>query len=225
MTEPLRRLRWWAADYLYAGLWQVRAAFDRTDPGSFRNGDRQPIVVVPGVYETWQFLHPLIAALHERGHPVHIVDPLHDNRMPVDAGAALVSDYLVAQDLRDVLIVAHSKGGLIGKHVMALGPAGDRVRCMVAVAAPFGGSVYARYMIMRSLRSFSPQDRTILALAAETGVNARIVSIYSRFDPHIPEGSALAGAKNVQLETGGHFRILAHPRIVAEVESLADTVA
>jgi len=222
VREAWRRLRWWAADYLYAGLWQVRAFADRTEPADFLSGDRQPVVVIPGVYETWRFLHPLIAALHERGHPVHIVDPLRNNRMPVSAGAALVSDYLVAQDLHDVLIVAHSKGGLIGKYVMALSPAGDRVRCMVAVAAPFGGSVYARYMISRSLRSFSPRDRTILALAEETGVNARIVSIYGRFDPHIPEGSALAGAKNVQLETGGHFRILAHPRIVAEVESLAD---
>jgi hypothetical protein len=46
--------------------------------------------------------------------------------------------------------------------------------------------------------------------------------VYGRFDPHIPEGSELVGAKNVRLETGGHFRILAHPRVLAELAVLAD---
>lgn len=32
----------------------------------------------------------------------------------------------------------------------------------------------------------------------------------------------LPGAKNVELDTGGHFRILAHPRVMAEVAALAE---
>jgi pimeloyl-ACP methyl ester carboxylesterase len=105
---------------------------------------------------------------------------------------------------------------------MAFGAASGRIRGMVAVAAPFGGSAYARYLaVSRSLRIFSPRDATILLLGHETSVNARIVSIYGRFDPHIPGGSALTGARNIELDTGGHFRILAHPRIVAEVAAMS----
>lgn len=222
MIGPLRNLGWWAADYAYAALWQLRAFANRTDPVGFRTGERAPILVIPGVYESWKFLQPLIVALHERGHPVHVVDPLRHNRQPVTAGAALVTDYLERADLRDVVLVAHSKGGLIGKHVMALGAAAHRIRGMVAAAAPFGGSRYAPLMVMPTLRSFSPRDATILALARETGVNARIVSVYGRFDPHIPGGSELAGAHNVVVETGGHFRILAHPRVIAEVAAMAE---
>lgn len=220
--NALRALGWWIADYAYAVLWQARAFLNRTDPGRFRTGDRAPILVIPGVYETWKFLQPLVVALHERGHPVHVVDPLRHNRRPVATGAGLVAEHLAAHDLRDVVLVAHSKGGLIGKHVMALGPAADRVRGMVAVAAPFGGSRYAPLMVSPTLRSFSPRDATIVALARETAVNARIVSVYGRFDPHIPGGSELAGAHNVVLETGGHFRILAHPRVIAEVAAMAE---
>jgi hypothetical protein len=58
-------------------------------------------------------------------------------------------------------------------------------------------------------------------LASDLTANARIVSIFGLFDPHVPEGSELPGAKNVRLETGGHFRILAHPRVLAEVAVLA----
>ena len=74
-----------------------------------------------------------------------------------------------------------------------------------------------------SLRIFSPRSATIVALSREHEVNARIVSVYGQFDPHIPEGSELPGAaKNVRLDTGGHFRVLAHPRVIAELIGLSE---
>ena len=217
----LRRLGWWVADYAYAGFWQVRAFFGRDQADDFASGARAPIVVLAGVYETWRFLEPLIVALHDRGHPVHVVDALRRNRFPVQDEADQVADYLRAHDLSGVILVAHSKGGLAGKLVMT-GPEGGRIRGMLAIATPFGGSRYARLLPGRVLRAFSPDDPSIVALNRELAVNARIVSIYAAFDPHIPEGSELPGAKNVVLETGGHFRILAHPRVLAELAALAE---
>lgn len=211
---------WWAADYLYAARAQLRALDPRVTPEAFRSGDRRPVLVIPGVYEPWRFMLPLIRTLHGDGHPVHVVDPLRANRRPVADGAAAVSRYLAATGLDDVVIVAHSKGGLIGKHVMALDAEGHRVRAMAAIATPFGGSALARYQFSRTLRAFSPRDATLRRLGAEREVNRRVVSIFADFDPHIPEGSELAGARNVRLATGGHFRILAHPetlRVVREV--------
>lgn len=209
------------ADYAYAGYWQVRAAFDRTRPRSFGTGDAAHIVVLPGVYETWKFLQPLISAMHTRGHPVHVVDALQRNQRPVAEMAESVTEFLEAHDLRDVILVAHSKGGLAGKLAMT-GRAAGRIRAMLAVATPFGGSRYARMIPIRTLRAFSPEDPSIVSLAKQLTVNVRIVSVYAGFDPHIPEGSELAGAKNVRLETGGHFRILAHPRVLAELAVLAE---
>ena len=221
--NPLQVPVWWARDYAYAVVWQVRAFFNRTDPAMFLSGDRTPIVVLPGVYETWKFMQPLIEELHGRGHPVHVVDLLRRNERPVVEMAERVTEYLEQRDLSDVVLMAHSKGGLVGKQAMAFGAAAGRVRGMLAVATPFGGSSYARLMVLApTLRIFSPRDATIRALARETAVNAKIVSVYGRFDPHIPEGSELVGAKNVRLETGGHFRILAHPRVLAELAVLAD---
>ena len=220
----LRRAAWWVADYAYAAYWQVRASFGRRRAGSFASGDGAPIVILPGVYETWRFMQPLVTALHDRGHPVHVLDELARNRVPVVEAAQLVADYLEQAELSDVLLVAHSKGGLAGKLVMT-GPAAGRVRAMLAIATPFGGSRYARRMPGRTLRAFSPDDPSILRLGELRDVNSRIVSIYASFDPHIPEGSELIGAKNVRLETGGHFRVLAHPRVLGEVAALAEAGA
>lgn len=216
----LRILSWWILDYAYAVRWQVRAFFNRTDPASFREGARTPLVIVPGVYETWKFMQPLAEAARDRGHPVHIVEALGRSQRPVIEMAEHVTAYLQRHDLSDVVLVAHSKGGLVGKQTM-VGPAGDRVRGMLAIATPFGGSRYARMLLAPTLRIFSPRDATIIALAREATVNERIVSLYSSFDPHIPERSELAGATNIMLATGGHFRILADPRVLRELETLA----
>jgi pimeloyl-ACP methyl ester carboxylesterase len=200
----------------------MRAFFARSRADAYASGVAAPVVVLPGIWETWKFLQPLIDELHGRGHPVHVLDVLRRNSRPVDQMAERVAAYLDEHDLHGAVIVAHSKGGLVGKEVM-LGPSAARVRAMVAIATPFGGSRYARLMVVPSLRSFSPRNATILRLAAHADVNARIVSVYAAFDPHIPEGSELPGAKNVRLDTGGHFRVLAHPRVMAEVIALADT--
>ncbi|WP_411698341.1 esterase/lipase family protein [Conyzicola sp.] len=202
-------------------IWQARALFNRTDPAGFLSGGLTPIVVVPGVWESWKFLQPLVTSMHERGHPVHVVRLLHSNSRPVMDEAAHVDAYLDEHDLTDVLLVAHSKGGLIGKYVMVKGSSAGRVRGMVAVATPFSGSRYARYLFLPSLRIFSPKDAVIVSLARELVVNERIVSVFGAFDPHIPGGSYLQGAKNVRLDTGGHFRVLAHPRVIAEVTRMA----
>lgn len=222
MSRVLRIAVWWARDYAYAVRWQAQAFFSHTDPASFRTGTLSPIVVIPGVYETWRFLLPLIITMHDRGHPVHVIDPLKWNRRPVAEAAGAVTAYLEGHDLRDVVLVAHSKGGLVGKYVMSLGTGAARVTSMLAIAAPFGGSRFADFMVVPSLRAFRPADATIIALSQELAVNPRIVSVYGQFDPHIPKGSELAGAKNVELDTGGHFRILAHPRVIAELAALAE---
>ena len=217
----LRDLAWWGQDYVYAVAAQLRAVGPGY-PDDLTAGTLRPLVLLPGIYETWRFLEPLAQALHERGHPVHVVTGLGSNRRPVVESARQVADLLRERDLNDVVLVAHSKGGLIGKHLMAFDPAGERVRAMVAVATPFGGSRYSNLMPTPSLRAFRSGDATMRALAAAADVNSRIVSVFGAFDPHIPEGSELAGGRNVRLDGGGHFRVLADPRVVAEVIRAAE---
>lgn len=211
------RAWWWMLDYAYAGYWQVRAALTRAPASGLLGGDRRPVIVIPGIYETWQFLRPLVDALQEAGHPVHVVTLLQNNRMPIDRAARLVTDYLDREGLSDVAIVAHSKGGLIGKFVMMQPGASERVHGMAAVCSPFSGSRYARYMVLPSLRAFSPTHAITALLAREVSVNSRITSIFGVFDPHIPEGSELAGATNLRLPIGGHFRILSDRRCIDAV--------
>lgn len=217
MRLLLKRGWWWWLDYAYAGYWQVRAMITRTSAADFSGGDGRPVIVIPGIYETWQFLRPMVDALQKAGHPVHVLPQLQNNRMPIDRAARLFADYLDREGMSDIAIVAHSKGGLIGKFLMMQPDARHRVHAMAAVCTPFSGSRYARFMLLPSLRAFSPSHAVTALLAAEVAVNARITSIFGQFDPHIPEGSELVGATNIRLPVGGHFRILSDRRCIEAV--------
>ena len=217
---------WWARDYVAAVQWQIGPLLQHHDPATYLSGrpGQRTVVVLPGIWETWRFLLPLVERLHRAGHPVHAVTSLRSNGATVDSSAAIVASYLADHDLQDVLIVSHSKGGLIGKDLMLRADSGPRVRKMLAISTPFSGSVYARYLLLPSLRAFSPNDPTTLRLAADRSVDARITSVWARFDPHIPGGSELAGAaRNRRIDDGGHFRILRNPEVLAELDRFAAT--
>jgi triacylglycerol lipase len=186
-------------------------------PQAWSGGTERPVVLIPGVYETWHFLHAVGDALNARGHPVHVVRTLGYNRAPIPPSAELVAQELAARDLRGVALVAHSKGGLIGKQVMSRHDADHRVDRLIAIATPFSGSRMARFTLVPSLRLFLPTDDVIVALGEARDHHARLTSIYPRFDPNIPEGSRVDGAVNVEIPVVGHFRILDDPRTIAAV--------
>jgi alpha-beta hydrolase superfamily lysophospholipase len=190
-------------------------------PASYSRGAGRPVVILPGVFERWNFLRPVADRLAEAGHPVHVVPELGVNAGPIPVAARRVGDFLATRDLRGVALVAHSKGGLVGKAAM-LEDADSRIDRLVAVATPFAGSRMANLTLVPALRAFRPAHPVIRRLVAERDVNARITSIFPAFDPHIPEGSVLEGATNVRLEVVGHFRVLEDPgaidAVVAAVE-------
>lgn len=216
MIPTLREFRWWIQDYAYAAQRQWRGG-PPSSPNAFSFGDRCPVVIIPGVYERWQFLWPTVTRIHAAGHPVFTVDTLARNTASVPRAAQNIAEFLADRDLRNVVVLAHSKGGLIGKYVMAELDLDARIAGMIAVATPFLGSGWARYMLAPSLRAFSAFDPHIVALQARHGTNKKITSIFARFDPHIPEGSALPGARNIRIDTGGHFRLLDDPRTISAI--------
>jgi pimeloyl-ACP methyl ester carboxylesterase len=225
-TPKLPQKLWgWLLDYGYVSYWLGRAVVGRSKADQRLHPathPRSPVLLIPGVFESWRFMQPVAEHLYRRGHPVHVLDQLGWNTGAIPEMAAIVSAYLDREDLHDVTVVAHSKGGLIGKR--ALGQPGTlaRVRHLIAVNTPFSGSRYASLFLLPSVRMFAPTGAVIQALALETAVNRRISSLYSVFDPHIPETSRLEGAENVILPTIGHFRPLAAARTLQLITAILD---
>ena len=223
-----RRLWGWFLDYVYLARWTLRGAIGRPHPERLLEPaapSRSPVLLIPGVFENWRFLQPVADHLFRRGHPVHVVGALGYNTGAIPDMAALVSAYLEREDLSEVTVVAHSKGGLIAKQALSDPRTLPRVRHVITVNTPFSGSRYASLFLLRSVRMFAPNGRVIRALGLDIAVNRRISSLYSVFDPHIPETSHLMGAENIVLPTVGHFRPLGAAATLSLITAIIDRPA
>ena len=220
MPEPLpaptarERLWGWVLDYAFVTYWMLHALSARSRPDELLRPDLapgSPVLLIPGVFESWRFMQPVAGHLFRSGHPVHVLDKLGYNTGAIPQMAQVVTDYLADRDLRDVTVIAHSKGGLIGKYACADPATLSRVRHLITVNTPFSGSRYAYLFLLPSVRMFTPTSSMIRQLEASSAINGRISSLYSVFDPHIPETGHLRGAENILLGTIGHFRPLGDP--------------
>ncbi len=229
-TQRMRRLAGIAADYAYVGRSRLRYwRYGSRPPAPIDAAPDAPppVLLIPGVFETWHYMKPVRDRLVALGHPVHSVPELGFNRHPIPEMAALLAAYAAHRELTDVRIVAHSKGGLIGK-LLLVGDAleaGDdqgasgaaRFDRMISINTPYGGSPLARYGL-GPWREFMPTRPVIRELDEARHVNDRITSLYSEFDQYVPAGnSVLPGAENVELPHIGHFRVLGVPAVIDEV--------
>lgn len=190
-----------------------------------------PVVLLPGILENARYLAPLAQWLAAQGHPVHQVPALGWNLRGLAASVEKGLVSLEALGVEDAVIVAHSKGGLIGK-AMLLDPRSDGVVAgMVAVATPFGGSqlwdrMQRSFVLRRSpLGMFHPEHPELSSLITEREVNARIVSLSPKFDQMIPGGSHLDGATNEVLPVEGHFRAVSTPSVWEIIHDHVDAFA
>ncbi|WP_314148770.1 alpha/beta fold hydrolase [uncultured Leifsonia sp.] len=220
----LRRVGVLLLDYEYVLRHQLAALFDRSLPEALVDGTggSTPVVLLPGIYETWRFLRPLARRLHAAGHPVHVISALGDNRMSLTEAADRVRAHLERFDLREVTIVAHSKGGLVARLLLATPGVEQRIRRAVTVAAPFSGSTLARYVPLAAVRALRPGAAELRSVSGTDAGVGRIVSVWGWWDPHIPGGSRLDGARNIPVPVGGHFRILGSPLVLRLIVELAD---
>ena len=224
---PLRRAGWLARDYAYAVVHQLGIFGARREPAHWRTGDpdKPEIVLLPGVYEHWSFLRHLGDALNAAGHRVIVVHGMRTNRRPIIETSARVERALARVRAPEAgrVVVGHSKGGLIGKHLLLDGRAEALgIRGLVAVCTPFGGARLARLFRDPSIRALLPTDETIVMLGNAASVNSRVVSVFGTYDPHVPDGSVLDGATNVRVPVAGHFRILgAHQTALAVLDGIA----
>jgi triacylglycerol lipase len=211
MHDLLKVLYFTAADWLYIYVAQITGLFKRGKAYDYsmpKNPTGIAVVIIPGIYEPWQFMLPLTRRLFSAGHPIYIVEGLGYNVGSIPKMAEIVRDYIAKLPVKEVAIVAHSKGGLIAKYLLANYNQNDRVKQAVTLNTPFSGSIYAAFAPIWGVRVFSPRSKLLRQLLLNAVVNARITSVYSRYDANIPEGSFLQGATNIKIDTIGHFRII-----------------
>ena len=208
----------WLLDYFYAIYVIGKTFILRVEPRHYLEHiveAKVPIILIPGIFEKWHFLKYFADALSELGHPIYILNHLGYNRKEISHSAQIVREFIEEKELKNIIILAHSKGGLIGKELLLHHNNDMRVINLIAVASPFRGSKIARGMPVRALRELAPGGHILEKQNIQTGVNQKIISIYGSFDNHIWPGdsSHLENAENIQVTIYGHHKILANKKV------------
>lgn len=231
------KLKHWLIDYVHLLRGGVAMYIHRNPPPNYIDSElsKTPIILVPGFLEKWGFLKPLGDFLASNGHPIFVIPRLGHNIADIPSASSTLRQvvvqalpnlghhiqdvrieakklrqYIDQQNLSQVVIVAHSKGGLIGKYYLVHQNQDQRVVGMVAVATPFKGSALAKLIPHPSVQELTARHQIIQALETHKAVNHQIISIYPTFDNHIwtENGSFLEGAENIQVKLNGHHRVL-----------------
>ena len=189
-----------------------------------------PVVMLPGILERSTYMAPLGRFLASKGHPIHVIDALGWNLLSIQDSVERCVKALQDQHISDAVLLAHSKGGLIGKAVLLDPRATAAVAGMVALSTPFDGSSfggplqYLPFAKRSPLGLFFPNNEALGRLSVEAEINSRIVSMAPARDQMIPGGSHLEGATNVTLDGRGHFRPVDDEGVWEQVHSWVHTL-
>ena len=229
MVNKILKAGHWIRDYFHVVHKQSYTFIYRKTPDHYLGHiveNKKPVILIPGVFEKWHFLKFIADPLSLAGHPVYVLEHMGYNTKEIRHNAKLVREFIDDKKLKDVIIIAHSKGGLIGKFILAFYNKDEIIKKVIAIASPFGGSHITKFVPHKAIKELSPQSEIIKELSFKKEVNHKIVSIYGVFDNHVwPEESCkLEGADNIQVEAYGHHKILFDKKIRAIVISEVDKV-
>jgi pimeloyl-ACP methyl ester carboxylesterase len=216
----IKKITNWARDYFY--FMKGHSFMFHKPPKHYLGfvlGDKSPVILIPGVYSKWQFLKAIADPISLKGHPVYAVEHLGYNTRAIDHSAKLIRELIDEKNLRNVIIIAHSKGGLIAKHLLAYDNQDGRVVKVITIATPFLGSHAVKFLPGKTFKELHPESEMIKKLHSQSDVNHKIVSIFGEFDNHVwPTGNCrLDGAKNIQVNVYGHHKILFNKHVLSIV--------
>ncbi len=227
--KPNNKIKSWLVDYVYMTRGALGSLIYRKQPhhylGHITDG-KVPVIIIPGVLEKWSFMKKIADHISRHGHPVYIVPDLGFNLYSIPHSSQIVRKVLQCNDLKNCIIVAHSKGGLIGKYMLIHHNNDNRIIGLISIATPYSGSAMAKLVPVDPIKELHHDSVIIKDLLSHTEVNHQIVSLSPLYDNHIwaEQGSHLHGAENIVVPVHGHHKIVYDATVLARVLEFVETI-
>lgn len=193
-------------EYLLIGRLKLKK--NELIPKSWGEGTKGNMVLLPGLNEKYVFLEKLADFFNNSGYKIHVVK--YDPNDKIENITEVVANYIKNMGLKRVILLGHSKGGLVAKYLMDYFPKVNRVIIKsISIATPYGGSLLGYFRIWNSWH-LRPGSEILIKVRKKNENLSKIINIYSRVDNHvIPNRNlVLDGAKNIMVDMVGHTRIV-----------------
>ena len=184
-------------------------------PSKYSQGTKGDVVIIIGLNDTWNFLKTVANHLNSQGYRIHF--PKFNTRSTIKLCTRDVLQYIDELKLINVILITHSKGGLIARSIIKDQP--NNVNCAIEISSPNKGTVFG-YLNIISLHELKPNCKELRDL--EYIDTKKIINIYPRFDNHVIPNTSLylEGAKNIKLDIVGHTRILESKELINELDKI-----
>lgn len=221
------KIRSWVTDYVYMfkGRWNM---YLHKNPPKHYLGyvkeNKYPIILIQGVTARWGMLKTIGDTLSKDGHPIYIVPKIGHHLKDIPQTAEFVKEIIDQNNLKNIVIIAHSKGGLVAKYLLVYHNKDKKIKKVIALSTPFGGTHLAKLVPHSSHRELEPENEMVKQLDLQKEVNNQIISMYPYFDNHVldKEKSHLEGATNVEVKVPGHHRLLFDKETVERIKAFID---
>jgi triacylglycerol lipase len=196
-------------EYLLVFSKHIESLFHRNPPKDWNKGEKGDVILIPGFLETWVFLEKIGKFANKLGFKVHVLTKLGRNIIPLDKSCKVVEEYIMSNNLDNLILIAHSKGGLIGKYFLEFSDQRDKVKKLITISTPFKGVILGKLKVF-NLHELLPHSDLVDKLEQSNNNNHKVTNIYPRFDNHVfpYESLLLKGASNFLMDVIGHTTIL-----------------
>lgn len=208
-------------EYLLIGKLHLQSILMSKSSASWSKGNKGDVILIPGFNSTWVSLQTIADNLNKLGYRIHTIQEFNSNFLLIDKCVKILDKYIKDNDLKDVVLLSHSKGGIIAKRFMDTAKNGNKVRHSISIATPYNGTLFGHLRAL-SLKEFMPSNKVIKDVIGIKTNNHKIINLYAEFDNHIiPNKNAiLSGARNIMVSVVGHTRILESQSTIQEINKL-----
>ncbi|EMJ92662.1 esterase/lipase family protein [Leptospira alstonii] len=198
--------KWYSILYLWHAIIGI---FNQLEDSP--EGDKRPVVLVPGFLGRTLSWEPMLKHLSANGHPVYSV-PLGFQVGNIRKKSKLLETYLIEKNIKDCYLVGHSTGGLIASGLTYKGR--DRVKKIFIAGTPVRGT-YLAYFFPMFICSWQmmPNSKFIREVGAVFEKLPNVQSVFTQKDQIIlpPENSRLGHFDDVELPEAGHLNLFMGP--------------
>ncbi len=178
-------------------------------PIKWKIGKKGNVILLPGYAESFLFLWTIGNLLNNLGYRIWVLEDFKSTGRIDDETKKFVP-FIKNNNLTNIILVGHSRGGLIAKLLVDKYPKiAGLVKKIITIATPWQGTAYG-YIRFWNLVELKPDSNLIKKLSTNSANTAKIVNLYPRIDNHVlpNRNLVLTGADNRQIHIMGHTRIL-----------------
>ncbi|MFA6005445.1 MAG: hypothetical protein WC775_03075 [Patescibacteria group bacterium] len=210
-------------EYVLIAQLHARALKIKTPPLAWKEGKKNPVLLFPGLSETFVSLLQLANFIHKLGHPIYVPSLLNTFNKIKDL-ADTYANFIMENKLDNIVCISHSKGGVVAKYLMDNFPEiNQRIKLSVSLSTPYQGSVFG-YLYINSLSELIPNSAAIRKCMQCTENNGKIFALYPEFDNHVlpNRNLQLPQATNIKINVVGHTRILTAEETFKTVKNILE---